>query len=171
MDLVEHMLRVAAGEPLRISQAQALAHRGWAMECRIYAEDPARGAHAVLRWAEMRHAGACVACWQAHGLRRSAGDCGAGGARGWSQSRRGRLPCPVLSSKAAPPSYLPTRRRPGFLPSTGILKHYREPRGPGVRVDSGVAEGSEISMFYDPMIAKLVTHGIDRRDALRRMAG
>lgn len=44
-------------------------------------------------------------------------------------------------------------RPPGFLPSTGRLLHYREPRGPGVRCDSGVQEGSEISMHYDPMVS------------------
>lgn len=43
VDLVEHMLRIAAGEPLRITQQQALDFRGWAVECRLYAEDPARG--------------------------------------------------------------------------------------------------------------------------------
>lgn len=46
---------------------------------------------------------------------------------------------------------------------------YREPEGPGIRVDSGVLEGSEISVYYDPMVAKLVTSGIDRRQALHRM--
>ena len=87
----------------------------------------------------------------------------------------------------------------GFLPSIGRLKAYREPSGEGVRVDSGIQEGSEISMvsqsqsgshsttlrrdhvrvtdvrvtvptqFYDPMISKLVTHGQDRKQALARM--
>ena len=47
----------------------------------------------------------------------------------------------------------------GFLPSTGRLLQYEEPSGEGVRVDSGVVEGSDISMFYDPMISKLITHG------------
>ena len=48
----------------------------------------------------------------------------------------------------------------GFLPSIGRLLQYQEPKHlPGVRVDSGVSEGSDISMFYDPMISKLVTHG------------
>jgi acetyl-CoA/propionyl-CoA carboxylase biotin carboxyl carrier protein len=46
---------------------------------------------------------------------------------------------------------------------------YREPGGPGVRVDSGVAEGSEISPLYDPMIAKLIVRGADREDAIGRM--
>ncbi|KAL4856779.1 Propionyl-CoA carboxylase alpha chain [Chlorella vulgaris] len=98
-DLVEHMLRVAAGHPLTVTQDQLLHCSGWAMECRVYAEDPARG----------------------------------------------------------------------FLPSIGRLQHYQEPRGPSVRCDSGVQEGSEISMHYDPLISKLVTHGVDRQSALAGM--
>jgi len=96
LDLVEQMLRIAAGLPLEITQEDVAHPKGWAMECRIYAEDPARG----------------------------------------------------------------------FLPSTGRLKRYIEPTGHGVRVDSGVEEGSEISVYYDPMISKLVTHGPDRATAL-----
>jgi acetyl-CoA/propionyl-CoA carboxylase biotin carboxyl carrier protein len=57
----------------------------------------------------------------------------------------------------------------GFLPSPGLITVYREPSGPGVRVDSGVTEGSEISGTYDPMIAKLIVHGEDREHARRRM--
>jgi len=57
----------------------------------------------------------------------------------------------------------------GFLPSPGVVTVYREPSGPGVRVDSGVTEGSEISGVYDPMIAKLIVHGVDREHARRRM--
>jgi acetyl-CoA/propionyl-CoA/long-chain acyl-CoA carboxylase, biotin carboxylase, biotin carboxyl carrier protein len=57
----------------------------------------------------------------------------------------------------------------GFLPAPGLITHYREPTGPGVRVDSGVQEGSEISPLYDPMIAKLIVHDIDREHARRRM--
>src|SRR6185312_15233650 len=57
----------------------------------------------------------------------------------------------------------------GFLPSPGLVMAYREPSGPGVRVDSGVAAGSEISGAYDPMIAKLIVHGVDREHARRRM--
>ncbi|KAK2079800.1 hypothetical protein QBZ16_002195 [Prototheca wickerhamii] len=100
-DLVELMLRVAAGEPLRLTQEEADVAHGWAIEARVYAEDPARG----------------------------------------------------------------------FLPSTGRLRRYVPPRGEGVRVDTGVQEGSEISMFYDPMICKLITHADDRAGALARMRG
>ena len=93
-DLVEIMLRVAAGEPLPLTQDD-LVQNGWALEARVYAEDPLRD----------------------------------------------------------------------FLPSIGRLTRYQPPpESAGVRVDTGIEAGSEVSMFYDPMIAKLVTHG-DTRDA------
>jgi acetyl-CoA/propionyl-CoA carboxylase biotin carboxyl carrier protein len=57
----------------------------------------------------------------------------------------------------------------GFLPTPGVVVRYREPSGPGVRVDSGVAAGNEVSGVYDPMIAKLIVHGVDREHARRRM--
>ena len=109
VDLVEQMIRVAAGERLPFTQAD-IPRRGWAIECRINAEDPFRG----------------------------------------------------------------------FLPSTGRLVRYLPPpttmeaalpvpEGGGVRVDTGVAEGGEIPMFYDSMIAKLIVHGLDRNDAIARM--
>ena len=100
LDLVELMIRVAAGEPLPFAQEQ-LRLDGWAVEARIYAEDPARG----------------------------------------------------------------------FLPSTGRLVRYREPAGPGIRVDSGITEGGEVSLYYDPMIAKLCAWAPDRTAALDRLGG
>jgi acetyl-CoA carboxylase biotin carboxylase subunit len=56
----------------------------------------------------------------------------------------------------------------GFMPSTGTLQNYRIPAGPGVRVDSGVVIFSEIPIYYDPMIAKLVVWGRDRSEAIAR---
>ena len=99
IDLVEQMIHVAAGGSLQITQADVKLE-GWAMETRVYAEDPFRN----------------------------------------------------------------------FLPSTGRLVRYHEPeQSETVRVDTGVGEGGEISMFYDPMIAKLITTGSTRDDAIREM--
>ena len=56
-----------------------------------------------------------------------------------------------------------------FLPSVGRLTKYIRPQGEGIRVDDGYEEGMEISVYYDPMIAKLVTHGKDRMDAIFKM--
>jgi acetyl-CoA carboxylase biotin carboxylase subunit len=56
-----------------------------------------------------------------------------------------------------------------FLPSTGVVHSYWEPSGPGIRVDSGLYEGSEISLYYDPLIAKLLAWGEDRDEAIQRM--
>ncbi|NNG05887.1 MAG: acetyl/propionyl/methylcrotonyl-CoA carboxylase subunit alpha [Inquilinus sp.] len=99
LDLVELMIRVAAGEKLPISQSDVRLE-GWAIEARVYAEDPLRG----------------------------------------------------------------------FLPSIGRLVRYRPPAEDGhIRIDTGVAEGGEISMFYDPMIAKAIAYGQDRAGAIVRM--
>ena len=57
----------------------------------------------------------------------------------------------------------------GFAPSPGLIEGYREPAGPGVRVDSGVGPGSEITPMYDPMVAKLIVWDTDREGATRRM--
>jgi acetyl-CoA/propionyl-CoA carboxylase biotin carboxyl carrier protein len=57
----------------------------------------------------------------------------------------------------------------GFLPQAGTLVRYREPQGPGIRIDSGVTEGSEVSVFYDPMLAKVIVSA-ETREAARRRA-
>ena len=96
LDLVELMIRVADGEKLPVTQSD-IGIDGWAVESRVYAEDPFRN----------------------------------------------------------------------FLPSTGRLVYYRPPvENEHVRVDTGVFEGGEVSMFYDPMIAKLITYGETRDDAI-----
>ncbi|MBB5685312.1 acetyl-CoA carboxylase biotin carboxylase subunit [Sphingobium boeckii] len=97
LDLVEQMIRVAAGEKLDFGQDDVKIN-GWSVENRVYAEDPYRG----------------------------------------------------------------------FLPSTGRLVRYNPPATSdgSVRVDDGVVEGGEVSMFYDPMIAKLITHGATREEAI-----
>jgi acetyl-CoA carboxylase, biotin carboxylase subunit len=56
-----------------------------------------------------------------------------------------------------------------FLPDIGKLQVYKTPSGPGVRVDDGFEEGMDIPIYYDPMIAKLVVHGKDRREAIDKM--
>jgi acetyl-CoA carboxylase, biotin carboxylase subunit len=58
----------------------------------------------------------------------------------------------------------------GFLPSTGRIELLQHPSGPGVRWDGGVQEGDEVSLYYDPLLAKLIVHGPTREQAIRRMA-
>lgn len=99
IDLVDEQIRLAAGEPLSIRQADVKI-RGHAIECRICAEDHAND----------------------------------------------------------------------FIPSTGKIISYRQPSGPGVRVDSGVRQDSEVTPYYDSLISKLITYGATRQDAIRRMA-
>ena len=98
VDLVEQMIRGAAGLPLSITQ-EGLKINGWATECRVYAEDPIKN----------------------------------------------------------------------YFPSIGRLSQYAEPTGEGVRVDSGILEGSQISVYYDPLISKLCTWGPTRNECLARM--
>ena len=99
IDLVEQMIKIAFGEGLEIKQSD-ITTNGWAIESRVYAEDPYRD----------------------------------------------------------------------FMPSIGRLSKYLTPEHTEtVRVDTGIREGSEVSMFYDPMIAKLITHGENRESAIENM--
>jgi acetyl-CoA carboxylase biotin carboxylase subunit len=98
VDIVKEQLRIASGRPLRYKQEE-LQPNGWAIECRIAAEDPFNN----------------------------------------------------------------------FLPSIGRVRTLAEPSGPGVRVESGIFEGFEMSLYYDPMLAKLVVWGESRADAILRM--
>ena len=59
----------------------------------------------------------------------------------------------------------------GFLPSSGRIIRLFQPSGPGVRVDSGIYEGYEVSLFYDPLLAKLIAWGENREAAIQRMRG
>lgn len=96
IDLVEQMIRIAYGEKLSFTQDD-IKFEGWAMEARVYAEDPKRG----------------------------------------------------------------------FLPSTGRITRYLEPENvDNILIDTGVYEGGEVSMFYDPMIAKVCSYGEDRKSAI-----
>jgi propionyl-CoA carboxylase alpha subunit len=100
LDLVELMIHIATGEMLPFAQKN-VKQTGWAIEARVYAEDPTRN----------------------------------------------------------------------FLPSIGRLVRYIPPVGDGIRIDSGVTEGAEISLYYDPMIAKLCAYGADRDEAIERLRG
>ncbi len=100
LDLVQWQLRIANGERLTIAQGD-VRPRGWAIEARIYAEDPANH----------------------------------------------------------------------MLPSTGTIARWAPPEGPGVRVDAGVTTGSDVSVYYDSMLAKLIVYGTDREHAIARMKG
>lgn len=137
LDLVEQMIRVAAGEPLGITQDQ-VGINGWSIENRVYAEDPYRGFLPSI----------------------------------------GRLVRynPPLASGGAPQSS--SQRRPGSHDGTDDADHetpafagvtddgVTDDAAPRIRVDDGVAEGGEVSMFYDPMIAKLVTWAPTREAAI-----
>jgi acetyl-CoA carboxylase biotin carboxylase subunit len=97
-DLVKEQIRIAAGEPLQFKQAD-LRVEGWAIECRINAEDPGRN----------------------------------------------------------------------FAPCPGVIANFIPPGGPGVRVDTAVYPGCSIQQYYDSLIAKVITWGRDREEAVVRM--
>jgi propionyl-CoA carboxylase alpha chain len=137
LDLVELMIRVAAGEPLPLGQAD-VKRVGWAMECRINAEDPFRN-FLPSTGRLVRYQPPVQALHQAvKTLQGSA----------YSEASSGDV---GLAGESAA----------GHSDSSS-------PWG-GVRVDTGVAEGGEIPMFYDSMIAKLIVHGRDRADAIAKM--
>jgi propionyl-CoA carboxylase alpha chain len=123
LDLVEQMIRVAAGEKLAFTQKDVKLD-GWSVETRVYAEDPYRGfLPSTGRLVRYRSP-----------LPQAGGDRGEG-----------------LSFSADKPSPGPSRKAGGEIK---------------VRVDDGVFEGGEVSMFYDPMIAKLITHAPTREQAI-----
>jgi propionyl-CoA carboxylase alpha chain len=132
LDLVEQMIRVAAGEPLGFGQADVGIH-GWSVESRVYAEDPYRGFLPSI--------GRLVRYKPPHAMGRGTGEAGGG-----DSPRADRLPHRPSTAFGGPP------------PRAG--EEYV------VRVDDGVAEGGEVSMFYDPMIAKLVTWAPTRDAAI-----
>ena len=98
LDLAVWQVRIANGEALPFTQEE-MVQRGHALECRVYAEDPANN----------------------------------------------------------------------FLPSIGEISFYQRPEGPGIRVDDGIESGTHVSPFYDPMLAKVITSGHDRAEAIRKM--
>jgi acetyl-CoA carboxylase, biotin carboxylase subunit len=56
-----------------------------------------------------------------------------------------------------------------YLPSTGTINHFRYPSGPGIRMDSGYDKGTEVSVYYDPLLAKIICWGADKNEALKKM--
>jgi len=150
LDLVEQMIRVAAGEKLSFTQAD-VKRDGWAIECRINAEDPFRNflpsTGRLVRFQTPEQT-----MFQA-GVRPDA-----------TSARPDAAP---VRPSAAPVRPEPVEGRAGAGASTGSARTGSELFG--VRVDTGVQEGGEIPMFYDSMIAKLIVHGKDRNDAIAKM--
>jgi propionyl-CoA carboxylase alpha chain len=136
VDLVELMIRVAAGEKLPFQQDD-IGINGWAIENRVYAEDPYRGFLPSI--------GRIVRYNPPHDMGRGTAEGGGGG--GPQAERVSHTPSTTPLRDAVP------------LPASGE-------DAPIIRVDDGVAEGGEVSMFYDPMIAKLVTWGPTREAAI-----
>jgi acetyl/propionyl-CoA carboxylase alpha subunit len=143
LDLVEQMIRVAAGEPLGFTQDDVKL-TGWSIENRVYAEDPYRGflpsTGRLVRYQPPRADLHQAPFGSDEGFSTSLETNGEGG---------GGQPSPFASSEVE------KRSRPRTTRSV-------------VRVDDGVFEGGEVSMFYDPMIAKLVTYAGTREEAIDR---
>jgi len=150
LDLVEQMIRVAAGEKLSFTQAD-VKRDGWAIECRINAEDPFRN-FLPSTGRLVRFQTPDQTMFQA-GVRPDA-----------TPARPDAAP---VRPSAAPVRPEPVEGRAGAGASTGSARTGSELFG--VRVDTGVQEGGEIPMFYDSMIAKLIVHGKDRNDAIAKM--
>jgi propionyl-CoA carboxylase alpha chain len=131
LDLVELMIRVAAGEALPFAQGD-IRRDGWAIECRINAEDPFRG---FLP----------------------------------STGRLERFVPPATTMEAGDNCSVRAEPVEAPAPNSGLRQAQPERGFGGVRVDTGVAEGGEIPMHYDSMIAKLIVHGKDRLDAIAKM--
>ncbi len=141
LDLVELMIRVAAGEDLPFGQDEVKLN-GWAIENRVYAEDPYRGF--------LPSTGRLVRYWTPREVLRDAGSTGPPA----PQDERGEETQPLIPSS-------------GLSQGEGrVSKDGTEPYV--IRVDDGVEEGGEVSMFYDPMIAKLITWAPTREAAIDR---
>ena len=143
LDLVEQMIRVAAGEPLGFTQAD-LKREGWAIECRINAEDPFRNF--------LPSTGRLVR-YQPPATTLEAGMSRVGPSTGSGRTGSGVAEMSVGAANPLSVRAEPVEAQPTY----------------GVRVDTGVYEGGEIPMFYDSMIAKLIVHGRDRLDAIAKM--
>jgi len=152
LDLVEWMIRIAAGEALPFAQGD-IRMEGWAMEARVYAEDPERdflpATGRLLRYRPP----------PADGMRRS--DDAAAGTGDAAATATGAA---AVRSDTAGTAEVVVRSEAAVTPYT-----LSAGPGAGVRVDDGVEEGGEVPVWYDPMIAKLVTFGRDRDEALDRL--
>lgn len=87
----------------------------------------------------------------------------------WGEKLEEVLPAPVTSTGHAIEARIYAEDPVRFYPSPGPLKTYSMPSGPGIRVETGYAQGDDITPYYDPLIAKLIVHGSDRDDAIDRM--
>jgi propionyl-CoA carboxylase alpha chain len=137
LDLVEQMIRVAAGEKLGLTQDEVKLN-GWAVETRVYAEDPYRGF--------LPSTGRLVRYRPPNPSRQSGRGRETEGSEGEGLSSPGDMPSPSALRASSPPA-----------PAGGAVR---------TRIDDGVVEGGEVSIFYDPMIAKLVTWGPTRIAAI-----
>ena len=148
VDLVEWQFRVAAGEPMPLKQDE-ITLNGWAMEARLYAEDPANGFLPSI--GKLEH-------FRLPEPSPATGEGWEGVEAGWSSSS----PKGDGASRAISGHTLPTPHPPTPSPSRG--------KGASFRVDTGVEEGGEVSQFYDPMIAKLIVHAETREEAAEALA-